>query len=76
VLVSTISSESAFSTSGRIIEERRRRLSPEMVEAFTCTKDWEAAEKRLQEQVEDKKLEAAFADMFLDVHSDPAGFGL
>jgi hypothetical protein len=39
VPVSTISSESAFSTSGSIIEERQRRLSPEMVEALTCTKD-------------------------------------
>jgi hypothetical protein len=42
-----------------------------MMEALTCTKDLEAAEKRLQEQVEDKELEAAFADMFLDVHSNP-----
>jgi hypothetical protein len=72
VPVSTISSEYAFSTSARIIEERRRRLSPEMVEALTCTKDWEATEKRIHEQVEDKELEAAFAEMFLDVHSDPA----
>jgi VIT1/CCC1 family predicted Fe2+/Mn2+ transporter len=71
VPVSTISSEYAFSTSGRIIEERRRRLSLEMVEALTCTKDWEAAENRLHEQVEDKELKADFADMFLDVHSDP-----
>jgi hypothetical protein len=67
VPVSTISSESAFSTSGRIIEERRRRLSPEMVEILACTKDWEAAEARLQQQVVDKELEAAFADLFLDV---------
>jgi hypothetical protein len=43
-----------------------------MVEALTCTKDWEATEKWIHEQVEDKELEAAFAEMFLDVHSDPA----
>ena len=54
VPVSTVSSESAFSTTGRIIEERRRRLSSEMVEILTCTKDWQAA--RLQQQVEDKSL--------------------
>jgi hypothetical protein len=41
-----------------------------MVEILTCTKDWEAAEVRLQEQVEDKELEASFEDLFLDVPSD------
>jgi hypothetical protein len=39
VPVSTISSESAFSLTGRIIEERRRRLASEMVEMLTCIKD-------------------------------------
>jgi hypothetical protein len=39
VPVSTISSESAFSLCGRIIEERRRRLAPEMVEMLLCIKD-------------------------------------
>jgi hypothetical protein len=38
-----------------------------MVEILACTKDWEAAEARLQQQVVDKELEAAFADLFLDV---------
>ena len=46
VPVSTISSESCFSLTGRIIEERRRRLSPETVEMLTCLKDWELGEKR------------------------------
>ena len=44
VPVSSVSSESTFSTAGRIIEERRSSLTPEMVEALTCLKDWEAAE--------------------------------
>jgi hypothetical protein len=46
--VSIISSESAFSLTGRIIEERRRRPSPEMVEMLSCSKDWEADEVRPQ----------------------------
>jgi hypothetical protein len=46
VPVSTISSESAFSLCGRIIEERRRRLAPEMVEMLLCMKDWELGEAR------------------------------
>jgi predicted nucleic acid-binding Zn-ribbon protein len=67
VPVSTISSESAFSLTGRIIEERRRRLNSEMVEMLICIKDWEAGEARLQHSVEDKELEASFEEMFLDV---------
>jgi len=66
VPVSTISSESTFSMTGRIIEERRRKLKPEMVEMLTCIKDWEAAEARLQHMVEDKELEEAFEELYLD----------
>ncbi|CAD6264536.1 unnamed protein product [Miscanthus lutarioriparius] len=60
VPVSTISSEATFSTTGRIVEDRRRRLNLKTVEALTCIKDWEAAETRLQHMVEDKELEEAF----------------
>jgi hypothetical protein len=33
---------------GMIIEERRRKLRPDMVEMLTCIKDREAVEARLQ----------------------------
>jgi len=39
VPVSTISLEATFSMPGRIIEERWRKLKPEMVEMLTCIKD-------------------------------------
>jgi hypothetical protein len=52
---------------GRILEERRRRLNPETVEALTCIKDWENAEARLQHMVEDKELEEAFEALYLDI---------
>ena len=38
--VSTVSSEAAFSSAGRIIDDRRCSLKPDMVEALTCGKDW------------------------------------
>ncbi|PRQ57352.1 putative HAT dimerization domain, ribonuclease H-like domain-containing protein [Rosa chinensis] len=38
--VSTIASESSFSTSGRIIDPYRSSLSPRMVEALICTQNW------------------------------------
>ena len=66
VPISTISSESTFSMTGRIIEERRRRLKAEMVEMLTCIKDWEAAEARMQHNVEDQELEEAFEELYLD----------
>jgi len=47
--------------------------SPEMVEILTCTKDWEAVDARLQQQVEDKSLaleEECYSELYLDVPSE------
>jgi hypothetical protein len=66
VPVSTVSSESAFSLVGRVIEERRRRLGSGMVEMLSLLKDWEAADARMQHTTEDKNLEESFKDLFLD----------
>ncbi|WVZ96399.1 hypothetical protein U9M48_042039 [Paspalum notatum var. saurae] len=66
VPVSTISSESTFSLTGKIIEERRRRLNPKMVEMLTCIKDWEEGEARAQHTAEDKELEDSSSNLFLD----------
>ena len=38
--VTTVASESAFSTSGRIINEHRSRLTPHMLEVLMCSQDW------------------------------------
>ena len=37
-----------------------------MVEMLTCIEDWEAADARLQHMVEDKELEEAFEELYLD----------
>jgi hypothetical protein len=50
----------------RIIEEWRRKLKPKMVEMLTCIKNWETAEARLQHMVEDKELEEAFEELYLN----------
>ena len=52
VPASTISSESTFSLVGRVIEERRRRLTPDMVEVLSCIKDWELADLHMQHNLE------------------------
>ena len=38
--VSTVSSESAFSTGGRVVDQYRSSLSPSTVEVLVCTQDW------------------------------------
>ena len=58
--ISTVFSESGFSSTGKIIEERRRCLSPETVEMLTCIKDWELGEKREQHVVDNQELKDSF----------------
>ncbi|TYK27859.1 zinc finger BED domain-containing protein RICESLEEPER 3-like [Cucumis melo var. makuwa] len=40
ILVSTVASESAFSTRGRVVDLSRCSLAPKTVEALICTQNW------------------------------------
>nr|KAJ0216179.1 hypothetical protein LSAT_V11C300128010 [Lactuca sativa] len=40
IQVTTMASESTFSTCGRILDEYRTRLNTPIVEALVCTQDW------------------------------------
>ena len=42
--VTTVASESAFSTSGRILSSHRSRLAPKMVESIMCMQAWSNAD--------------------------------
>ncbi|XP_010490052.1 PREDICTED: zinc finger BED domain-containing protein RICESLEEPER 2-like [Camelina sativa] len=57
VQVSSVASESAFSTSGRILDPYRSSMSPFMVESLVCTQQW------LRNAIQAEKL-ASLVQMF------------
>ncbi|KAJ1254814.1 hypothetical protein BS78_K323200 [Paspalum vaginatum] len=65
-----VSTKSAFSLCGRIIEKRRRCLSPDMVEMLLWIKGRELGDASMQHTVDDKDIEAAYENLYLDVEPD------
>jgi hypothetical protein len=59
--VSTISSESAFSLSSRLLDDRRQSLTPTHVERLSLIKDREQADN-----MKNKDTEEMMKNMFLD----------
>ncbi|XP_073021886.1 zinc finger BED domain-containing protein RICESLEEPER 2-like [Primulina eburnea] len=44
--ISTVASESSFSTGGRLMSSHRSRLHPKIIEALMCTQSWLLNEKQ------------------------------
>ena len=63
VPVSSTSSESAFSLAGRILEERRTSLTPDMVRTLMAVKDGELAKRKAQHTAENRELMATFENL-------------
>jgi hypothetical protein len=45
ILISAVGSESTFSVGGRVIDQYRSFLKPDIIEALVCTRDWLYEEK-------------------------------
>ncbi|MQL72005.1 hypothetical protein Taro_004333 [Colocasia esculenta] len=56
---STVASEAAFSNGGRVLDQYRSRLTPDIVEALICCEDWLREEDHKQGDGERKKMEVA-----------------
>ena len=48
---STVTSESTFSTGGRVLTDTRNRLASDAIEMTICEKDWLDVEKRSQNKI-------------------------
>ncbi|XP_019150353.1 PREDICTED: zinc finger BED domain-containing protein RICESLEEPER 1-like [Ipomoea nil] len=46
VPISSVASESTFSTGGRVLDDFRSSLTPKMVEALVCAQDWIGVDKK------------------------------
>ena len=48
--MSTVASESVFSVGRHILDEKRSRMTGEIIEMLLCFKDWLDAEAKLQDK--------------------------
>ena len=62
VPVSTVSSESAFSTGGRVFDHFRSSLQPSTVEALICAQNWlKFPDKQIDFRAQMNEIEAGSA---------------
>ena len=68
--ISTVASESAFSTGGRVLDVFRSSLTPTMVEALICGQDWLKASTFLKNYEEDfQELEEIEKGLYIFLNS-------
>ena len=48
ILTSTIAPESTFSAGRRMLDEKRSRLAPHIIQIYVCKKDWDQVDVRIQ----------------------------
>ncbi|XP_058192137.1 zinc finger BED domain-containing protein RICESLEEPER 2-like [Rhododendron vialii] len=64
--VSSVASESAFSAGNRVLDERRSRLAPDILDCLICLKDWEDARLGIQRCHPRDEFRDYFSDSDID----------
>lgn len=64
--VSTVASESAFSTSGRVVTPHRSKLHPKTVEALMCARSWLLASESESKGGNSNEFASVVDDMDVD----------
>ncbi|KAF7139308.1 hypothetical protein RHSIM_Rhsim07G0152900 [Rhododendron simsii] len=64
--VSSVASESAFSAGNRVLDERRSRLAPDILDCLICLKDWEDARLGIQKCHPGDEFRDYFSDSDID----------
>lgn len=55
--ISTVASESAFSTGGHVLDDFRSSLTPQMVKRLVCSQDWLRGSTSLSVEEDPEQLE-------------------
>ncbi|KAF7138120.1 hypothetical protein RHSIM_Rhsim07G0042700 [Rhododendron simsii] len=64
--VSSVASESAFSAGKRVLDEKRSRLAPDILDCLLCLKDWEDARLGIQKRSAKDEFRDYFSDSDID----------
>ncbi|KAI8559926.1 hypothetical protein RHMOL_Rhmol04G0214300 [Rhododendron molle] len=64
--VSSVASESAFSAGKRVLDEKRSRLAPDILDCLLCVKEWEDARLGIQKRSAKDEFRDYFSDSDID----------
>jgi hypothetical protein len=64
--VSSVASESCFSAANRVLDDKRSRLAPDILDCLMCLKDWEDIRLGIKKASPNDEFRSYFADSDID----------